>query len=231
MIDVRKYLSTARSFDIVGTTDLSVASGTIKRYTWAPHLKKPWISVVGRQDLASHIAVVVKGADGRWWFAEMLKTRKQVRYYDETSRQVITPEEYSRIDPKQWPQWKQVTIKSGLVLTDPMKYSRGPWGKHVVFVGRHKAFDNSALRSRMNQWIFDAFRAGKQYDTQGLFVYPQWIQKIMTVEERPDYWYCSEMPRCGLRAAEVKYPDRWFLYCSPMDWQVWEDEGYEVRTK
>jgi len=218
----------AREWDVVGTTDLSFPGAAIKEETWKQFYNEPPKKIIFRGDLASHIAIVVRGNDGRWWFAEMVGTKHQVRYRNLVTGALLDPGDYVYIHPENQEKWQKVTIKSGLVLTDPQKYNHKHPFKHVVFIGRLKELDNADLRCDMNEWVFTAYKIGKQYDYPGLLEYPKWLS-WMQVQDRPDWWYCSEMPRHGFERYGIPYPESWKEKVSPMDHQLWD--RYEMVYK
>ena len=78
MINLEKYFRKhAMVGDIVTTTSLGLLPRIIYKETWGKR-KRSFLRYRKRAHLGTHVAVVIK-FQGRWYFAEMDKSRRQKR--------------------------------------------------------------------------------------------------------------------------------------------------------
>ena len=101
------------------------------------------------------------------------------------------------------------------------QYDHDKNGNHIVFVGRHPAFDNADLRMLGNQFLIDAHAAGIKYDIGELFDFFGYCGWDSTKE-----WICSDLPKELFKKCKAPFPSIWDERGhppSPWDWQIFPD--------
>lgn len=118
-------------------------------------------------------------------------------------------------------------LGKGIHQTDINEYGSSGPSAHVVFVGRHKAFDNDSVRTTYNNYMLALHARHIKYGYEDIANFILGDVGIR-LKDKQDTLICSELTRAGYAKVGIPFPTAWEKNCSPADWQRWVDPSYEI---
>lgn len=108
-------------------------------------------------------------------------------------------------------------LPGGIELTEIHCYDHKKPLRHIVFVKRHPAFNDSVIKLCYNDFMLEAHSRKVKYGFEDMANFLPGIH----FKDNPNTWICSELPREGFKECRIPYPVQWEKACSPRHWQDW----------
>ncbi len=198
--------SKLRTGDVVSTTANDLPGFLIRFWT---------SGIFSAFDLskATHTGII-SVEDGVPWIYEMGPTDPVLRYV--SSNAILDYESYRNLPQITQDQFRVVTVKSGVKKTPIDQYEHNINGRHIVSVGRHRAFDKEEIRQKCTEKLQHAKNVGVSYDWTEIF-----NRVIGKKDADTSKDICSRLVWRMFLDLGIDMPNRWAKYIDPIDWQLW----------